>query len=47
MLALVVRAASSKASLALMQNPFAAKERGLLAVEPLSWHLRMMDGDET
>ena len=46
-LALVVRAASSKASLAFMQNPFAAKERGLLAVEPLSWHLRMMDGDET
>ena len=46
-LALVVRAASSKASLALMQNPFAAKERGLLAVEPLSWHLRMMDSDET
>ena len=35
-LALVVRAVSSKASLALMQNPFAAKERGLLAVEPLT-----------
>ena len=46
-LALVVRAASSKASLALMQNPFSAKERGLLAVEPLSWRLRMMDSDET
>ncbi len=46
-LALVVRACSNKARMALLRDPFATKGRGLLVVEPLNWCLRMMDNDET
>ena len=47
LLALVVGVYSSETRVALMQDPFAAKGRGLFAVEPLSWRLRMVNSDET
>ena len=37
----------TKGRIALMQAPFAVKGRGLFVVEPLSWRLRMVNGDET
>ena len=46
-LALVVGVCSNKTRVALMQDPFAAKRRGLFVVEPLSWRLRMVDSNDT
>ncbi len=46
-LALVVGVYSNETRVALMQDPFAAKRRGLFVVEPLSWRLRMVDSNDT